>query len=48
VEAQAAQKRTNELELEVKNMSAYREKMEAATWAGVDPMHALFFMLTTI
>jgi hypothetical protein len=41
-EALAAQKRTVELELEVKNMCAYRGKVEAATWVGVDRAHTLF------
>ena len=34
--AQATHKRAAELELEVKSMRAYRERMEAATHVGVD------------
>jgi chromosome segregation ATPase len=41
-EAQAAYNRAVELELEVKSMSAYREKTESTTRAGVDRAHTLF------
>jgi hypothetical protein len=40
--AQAAQKRTAELELEVRYMRAYREKVQAATRVGMDQAHTLF------
>jgi chromosome segregation ATPase len=41
-EAQAAHKRVADLELEVKNIGGYREKMESATRARVDRAHMLF------
>jgi hypothetical protein len=37
-----------ELELKVKNMRVYREKVEAATWDGVDQAHRFLLMLTVI
>lgn len=42
VEAQATQKRTAKLELEVKNMRAYYEKVDATMRVGVDRAHTLF------
>jgi hypothetical protein len=42
VEAQAAHQCAADLELEVRNMRAYREKKESTTRAGVDRVHTLF------
>jgi hypothetical protein len=41
-EAQATRKCAAELELEVKSMHAYRERMEVAMLVGVDRAHTLF------
>jgi cell division septum initiation protein DivIVA len=41
-EAQADHKRTTELELKVKGMRAYHERVEATTRVGVDQAHTLF------
>jgi hypothetical protein len=41
-EAQAAHKRTVELELELKNMCGHRERSDSSTRAGVERTHVLF------
>jgi hypothetical protein len=41
-EAQAAHKRTADLELELKNMCGHRERPESSTCAGVERAHMLF------